>query len=153
MLHLEMTIRGTDGKTLDSDYRGVQIPNLRVTRLTFATLEVMRARTAREFNDDSTNPAASPAASREFSRKERLLLRVPVYTATSERPVVTAKLLNRVGATMRPLKPVTADGLPPEVVQFDLPLSSLAPDDYRVELTAITGTEEAKSLLLFRVTD
>ena len=67
-------------------------------------------------------------------------------------PTVTATLLNRLGTPMRALNAVASD-LPAEIVQFDLPLSSLAPDDYRVELKATAGAEEAKALLLFRVTN
>jgi VWFA-related protein len=152
IVHLEMTILGLDGKTLDSDYRGIQVPNLRVSRLTFASMQVMRTRSAREFTDAARNPAANPAPSREFSRAERLLLRVPVYTATDTVATVTATLLNRLGTPMRVLNPVASD-LSAEIAQFDLPLSSLAPDDYRVELKANAGTEEAKALLLFRVTN
>jgi hypothetical protein len=152
IIHLEMTILGIDGKTLDTDFRGIQVPDLRVTRLTFASLEVMRTRSAREFAEVSASPAASPAPSREFSRAERLLLRVPVYTASGAVATVTATLLNRLGTPMRVLNPV-ASSLPAEIVQFDLPLSSLAPDDYRVELKATAGVEEARALLLFRVTN
>ena len=46
--------------------------------------------------------------------------------------------------------------LPPGTIQFDLPLASLAPDEYRVELAAAnpTGTrDEAKELLPIRVTN
>ena len=113
---------------------------------------MVRTRNAREFAEASANPSASAAASREFSRAERLLIRAPVYTPSGEVPTVTARLLNRLGAPMRTLNPVTSD-LPPEIVQFDLPLSSLAPEDYRVELTATTGSEESQALLLFRVTN
>jgi len=151
-VHLEMTIRGLDGKTLDSDYRAIQVPNLQAARLTFASLQVMRTRSAREFMEASVNPAPAPAASRDFSRAERLLLRVPVYAAGDVRPTVTARLLNRAGAPMRELSQV-ASNLPSEIVQFDLPLSSLAPEDYRVEVAAVAGGEEAKTVLLFRVTN
>jgi VWFA-related protein len=152
IVHLEMTILGIDGKRLDLDYRGIDVPNLRVTRLTFASLEVMRTRTARDFTDATTNMSANPAPSREFSRAERLLLRLPVYTATGAAPTVTATLLNRLGTPMRVLNPVSSN-LPAEIAQFDLPLSSLAPDDYRVELKATAGAEEATTVLLFRVTN
>jgi hypothetical protein len=152
MVRLEMTIRAIDGKTLDTDYRGIQVPNLRVPRLTFASLEVMRTRSAREFAEVSADPSAVPAASRDFSRAERLLLRVPVYAPGGATPTVTATLLNSIGARMRPLNRVTS-GLSPEIVQFDLPLSWLAPDDYRVELTANAGAEQAKTVLLFRVSN
>ncbi len=151
-VHLEMTIRGIDGKTLDSDYRGIQVPNLRVARLTFASLQVMRTRSAREFAEASANPAAAPAPSREFSRAERLLLRVPVYAPGGIAPTVSATLLNRLGTPMRVLSVVRSD-LPDEIVQFDLPLSWLAPDDYRVELVATAGADQIKALLLFRVTN
>src|SRR5438477_381235 len=43
-IQLEMTIQGEDGKTLDSDYRGMEVPNLRVSRPTFATVQLMRTR-------------------------------------------------------------------------------------------------------------
>ena len=46
--------------------------------------------------------------------------------------------------------------LPPGIIQFDLPLASLAPDEYRVELAAANPTgnrDEAKELLTFRVTN
>jgi hypothetical protein len=152
IVHLEMTILGIDGKRLDLDYHGIDVPNLRVTRLTFASLEVIRTRTARDFTDAITNMSANPAPSREFSRAERLLLRLPVYTATGAAPTVTATLLNRLGTPMRVLNPVSSN-LPAEIAQFDLPLSSLAPDDYRVELKATAGAEEATTVLLFRVTN
>jgi hypothetical protein len=41
-------------------------------------------------------------------------------------------------------------------VQFDLPLASLAPDEYRVELSAANETgprDEAKELISIRVTN
>jgi hypothetical protein len=147
-----MTIRGIDGKTLDSDYRAVQVPNLKVTRLTIASLQVTRTRSAREFADASDNPAAPPAAAREFSRAERLLLRVPVYAPGDAVATVTATLLNRLGAPMRGLKLVTSD-LPGEIKQFDLSLASLAPDEYRVEIVATADGQETKAILLFRVTN
>jgi hypothetical protein len=152
LIHLEMTIRGIDGTTLDADYRGMQVPDLQAARLTFASLQVMRTRNARQFLEASQNPAAAPAASRDFSHAERLLLRVPVYAPGGGAATVTATLLNRAGVPMRSLSPV-ASNLPQEIVQFDVPLSSLAPDDYRVELVATAGGEELKAMLLFRVTN
>jgi hypothetical protein len=56
---------------------------------------------------------------------------------------------------MRQLQPVAAP-LPPGTVQFDLPLASLAPDEYRVELAAVNPEgprDEATELLPFRVTN
>ena len=52
--------------------------------------------------------------------------------------------------------PRIEDALPGGLVQFDLQLASLAPDEYRVELTASNvsgGPDEAKEVLIFRVTN
>ena len=100
-------------------------------------------------------PKPCPSRRAYFSRTERLLIRVPAYGPGNSSPIVTARLLNRRGIPMRQLEVVDAS-LPPGTVQFDLPLASLAPDEYRVELAAAnaTGTrDETKEILPFRVTN
>jgi hypothetical protein len=152
---LEMELQSSSGTALDTDYRGISVPNLQVTKPTFATPQVLRTRTARDFAEMSQRIDAIPVASRTFSRTERLLIRVPAYGQGNSVPVVTARLLNRRGLPMRSLDVVDAP-LPSGTVQFDLPLSSLAPDEYRVELTAVSATgprDEAKELVPFRVTN
>ena len=89
-IQLETTIRGLDGKTLDSDYRGMDVPNLRTARPTIATPAIVRTRSARAFAAASRSADAAPAAAREFSRTERLLLRVPIYGPDDTMPTVTA---------------------------------------------------------------
>ncbi len=152
---LEMELHSTNGSVLDTDYRGISVPNLWVARPTFATPQVLRTRTARSFAEMSQDIDAVPVASRTFSRTERLLIRVPAYGPGNRAPVVTARLLNRRGIPMRDLQAV--DGpLPAGTVQFDLPLASLAPDEYRVELAAANPTgprDEAKEMVPFRVTN
>ena len=153
-LALEMGIQSSAGILLDTDYRGLSVPNLQVSRPTFATPQLMRTRTAREFAATSADPLAIPVASRSFSRTERLLLRVPAYGAGNSMPVVTATLLNRRGTPMRELQRVPAD-LPPGTVQFDVPLASLAPDEYQIELTAANADgvrDEARERVLLSVT-
>jgi len=152
---LEMAIQSSSGAELDTDYRGISVPNLQVTRPTFATPQVLRTRTARAFVEMSQNLDAVPVASRTFSRTERLLIRVPTYGPGDSSPVVTARLLNRRGIPKRQLQVVDAP-LPPGTIQFDLPLASLAPDEYRVELAAANATgprDEAKEMIPFRVTN
>ena len=152
---LEMALQTSSGAPLDTDYRSLSVPNLNVTRPTLATPQVLRTRTARDFTDVSQDVNAIPVASRAFSRTERLLIRVPAYAAGDTVPIVTARLLNRRGIAMRDLNAVQAP-LPPGTIQFDLPLASLAPDEYRVELSAANATgpkDEAKELIAFRVTN
>ena len=121
---------------LDTDYRSLSVPNLQVTRPTFATPQVLRTRNARDFAEMSQKADAVPVASRTFSRTERLLIRdIRLRAGRYARWPSRLELLNRRGIPMRQLQQV--DGpLPPGTVQFDLPLSSLAPDEYRVELDA-----------------
>jgi VWFA-related protein len=152
---VEMGIRTSSGAVLDTDYRALSVPNLQVTKPTFGTPQLLRTRTARQFAEVSQDPNASPTASRSFSRTERLLVRVPAYAAGETQPVISARLLNRRGITMRELQRVEGP-LARSVAQFDLPLASLAPDEYRLELDAANPTEPreaVKEILLFRVTD
>jgi VWFA-related protein len=152
---LEIAIQSSSGTALDTDYRGISVPNLQVTKPTIATPQLFRTRTARDFVEMSQKVDAVPVASRTFSRTERLLIRVPAYGPGNSFPIVTARLLNRRGAPMRSLQVVEAP-LPPGTVQFDLPLASLAPDEYRIELAAANAAgfrDEAKEMVPFRVTD
>lgn len=152
---LEMAIQSSTGAPLDTDYRGLSVPNFRVTRPTFATPQLLRTRTARTFAELSANPSAVPVASRTFSRAERLLVRIPVYGPGDVPPVVTASLLNRRGVAMRELRQVPAE-LAAGVMQFDLPLSSLAPGEYRIELVAANASgprDEVREVVVIRVTN
>ena len=152
---LEMALQSSSGAPLDTDYRRVVVPNLQVTRTTLATPQIFRTRTARQFTEVSRDPEAAPVAARTFSRTERLIVRVPAYSPLEVTPVVTGRLLNRRGVAMRDLAPVAGD-LPPGVVQFDLPLASLAPDEYRVELLASNPAvpgDQAKEIFVVRVTN
>jgi hypothetical protein len=155
LIAIEMAIQTSSGTSLDTDYRSVSVPNLQVSRPTFATPQILRTRSARQFAEVSRDANAAPTSSRSFSRSERLLVRVSAYGAAGMQPVVSARLLNRRGTTMRELEPV-AEPLAPGIDQFDLPLASLAPDEYRLELGAVSPTgprNEVKEILIFRIID
>jgi hypothetical protein len=115
------------------------------------TPEVFRARTIPELQRLKQDPGAVPTASREFSRTDRLLIRVPAYTPGTSTPKVTARLLSRAGQAMADL-PV-ALGSSPSASTIDLGLASLAAGDYGVEITATTEAGEAKEVIAFRVTN
>ena len=91
-----------------------------------------------------------PVASRTFSRTERLLdpgARIRPRQQLSRHHGPPAEQAGHSDA--RSLQVVDAR-LPPGTVQFDLPLASLAPDEYRVELAAANATgprDEAKEIL------
>ena len=144
---LEMAIQSSSGAALDTDYRGISVPNLQVTRPTFATPQVLRTRTAREFRRDEPE-------------RRRHARRVPnvqphgaaAHTGAGLRPGQYAASRHRAPAQPARHPDARAAGrstapLPPGIVQFDLPLASLAPDEYRVELAAANPTgprDEAK---------
>lgn len=146
-IELEMTIRGADGRTLGSDIRNLNLRDFSAPRSALATPEIFRTRSALEFRTLSADLTAPPVASRAFSRTERLLIRVLAYGDNAEPPVVTARLVSRTQQRLREL-PALA-GPPPGVIQFALPLSSLAIGPYGIEITA--GRE--RELILFDVTN
>jgi len=108
---------------------------------------VFRARNAREFRDLSTNRAAVPVVDRDFSRTDRLLIRLPVYSNPAA--FVTAKLASVRGAVMRS---VDVEEGPGEWRSIDLPLAALASGDYQLSIVADSGDTRAEDTLNFRVT-
>jgi len=104
-LRVQMSIEDEAARVLDKDIRDVVVGSLD-GRVALGTAEVLRARSARAFRELEADGTAAPVAAREFSRAERLLIRVPVYGADPE-PVLTARLVSKPGETMREL-PVTA---------------------------------------------
>ena len=63
----------------------------------------IEGRTVPEYQRLKTDPQAMPTAAREFSRTERVFIRVPAYAPGTSAPTVTAKLLNRSGQAMSDL--------------------------------------------------
>ena len=91
---------------------------------------------------------APPIAKREFNRAERLLVRVDAYAPSGARPEVTAKLLNRDGHAMADV-PVQSDQGKP--FSIDLPLASLAPGEYVLELDATAPSGSAQQMVGFKI--
>jgi VWFA-related protein len=148
-LRLVIAIQDATAQQIDSDVRDVSVRDLKGP-VALGTAEVLRTRNAREFQQIAADPGAVPTASREFSRTEHLLVRVPAY-APGAAPRVTARLLSRMGQVMRDL-PVASPETPRGLFQFDIRLAGLAPGEYYIELSASSPAGEAKDLLGFRVT-
>ena len=86
-----------------------------------------------------------PTASREFSRRERLLIRFDVYGNATP----TAALLSRSGEKLADV-PVTAAAVG-GTHQIDLGLGAIASGEYLIEITATGATAETKELIPLRV--
>ena len=137
---------------LDSEIREVVVPDLTAPDAAMATPGVFRARTVREFQQLKADPKAVPTATREFSRSERVFLRVATYGTGAAAQTVTARLLNRTGQSIAdlPVGPASAGG--DGVRDIDLALSTLAAGEYVVELTATGPAAPVKELVGFRIT-
>jgi VWFA-related protein len=149
-IRLEMSIQDSSAAVIDTDVRDIVVGDLRAP-VSIGTPEVLRARTARDVRALESNPDAVPVASREFSRSERLVIRVPVY-APNQAPDVTATLINATGQTMRPLtvQPPSDGGTR---ALIDLPLAGLAPAEYAVSIVAVSPAGQAKDTLKFKISN
>ena len=145
-LRLRMSIQDAASDVLDRDVRDITVRDLR-GQVVIGTPEVLRARNEREFRALDTD-AAMPVVSREFSRMERLLIRVPLYGPDGN-VSLSAKLMSRMGSTMRDLSVAVTR---PDLREIDLPLSGLAAGEYFVDLTATSASGEARDRLSLRVT-
>jgi VWFA-related protein len=152
-VELDLTIYDGAGKSLDTDARDVDVPDLKSTRGGPVLLapELVRARTLRDFRSASDNPDAAPSPIRTFARGDRLLIRVPAFDGSGAVVQVTAKVLNEQGQPMRDIDAL--DSTPLEgMSQFSLPLSWLAPGDYLLEVLGTNANGSVRQRIPFTVT-
>ncbi len=145
-LLVQMTIEDAVAQVLDIDVRDVPISAL-TAPVVLGTPQVWRVRNAREFRAVKEHPETPPVAAREFSRTERLLIRVPAFGSSA--PWVSARLLSRMGVPMRDL-PLLAD-VDGSIRQIDLPLAGFAVGEYVIEFTARGADRDVREALRFRV--
>ena len=145
-IQLRISVEGSAAQVLDSEMREISVPDLTSAQAMLGTPSVLRARTAREFQQLRADGDAVPIAGREFSRIEHLLIRVPAYGPGGTTPVLSVHLLNRAGAAMNELNAEPAPRTAEQ--QIDLPLAALPPGEYVLEIK----TGEATELVGFRVT-
>jgi VWFA-related protein len=149
-IQLRISAEGAGSQVLDSETREIRVPDLTSAAATLGTPSVLRARTAREFQQLKADAEAVPIAGREFSRIEHLLVRVPTYGPGGTTPALRVHLLNRAGSAMNELKaePSPHNG----EQQIDLPLAGLPPGEYVLEIKAGDQDGDATELVGFRVT-
>jgi hypothetical protein len=147
-IDLRMVVENARGQVIDSSTQSLTIPDYSRTEVSFSTPRLYRARTAREALLVRNNLDAAPTATREFSRAERLLLRLDAYAADGSKPEVTAKLLNRGGTTMADVPIQFVEGKP---YLIDFPLASLAAGEYIIQVNAKTASGTAQEMIGFKV--
>jgi VWFA-related protein len=150
-VQLDLTILGPDGAKIDTAAHDVEVPDVNRADPLILPPQVIAASSAREFRQFASDPLAAPVPSRTFRRTERLLLRVPVHSASGAPIELAARLVNRVGQTLRTLNPMRTPA-PDGSTQFDLPLAWLAPGEYTIELSATSTRGTAREIVRFSLT-
>ena len=146
-VQVAIAITDAKGTLLDTDVRYVDIPRLETRGTMITAIEVLRTRTLREFLERQTQPDVMPADTRNFDRRDRLIVRVRALAADAE-PTITARLLNTRGHPMRELHALPSiDGIP----QFELQLAPFARGDYHIEIRATHGSSTVSQLITFRL--
>jgi hypothetical protein len=148
-MQLRLSVEGETSEVIDSEIREIDVPDLTTPQTSLGTPEVFRARTVREVQQLKSDAQAVPIAAREFTRTDRLLIRVPAYASDGAAPKVAGKLLNRAGKQMSEL--VVAPAATGGTSELDVPLASLPPGEYLIEITATGSGAEAKELVGFRI--
>jgi len=146
-VQLRLSVEGSMSQVLDTETREITVPDLTSPQAMLGTPSMFRARTLRDFQLLKADAAATPVATREFSRTDRVLVRVPSYGADTK---LSIHLLNRAGQTMSEVPSTAAPSASEQ--QFELPLSALAPGEYVLEIKADSAAGEAKDHVGFRVT-
>ena len=147
-IQISMAVSDANGKLLDTEVRYIDVPSLETPGALIAAVDVVRARTLREFLALQLNADVLPAETREFYRDDRLIVRVHAFANDRDAPVVRVRLLNPRGHPIRDLAALPAvDGIP----QFDLPLANYARGDYRIEVSATSGVSTTSQLVMFRL--
>jgi VWFA-related protein len=148
-MQLRLSVEGATAGVIDSEIRDIVVPDLTKTQTSLSTPVVYRARTPRELQQMKMDAQAVPATLREFSRTDRVFVRIQAYGAGG--PKLEAHLLNRAGQPMQEL-PVTASDAAPGGATIDLPLAGIAPGEYVLEIKATGEGGDVKELVGFRVT-
>jgi VWFA-related protein len=146
-VELDFTIKDRTGESIDREQRTFTVPDTQKATLALTTPVLSRARNTSEFRAMSASPMVH--AGREFSREDRLLIRVSPYGTASADAEVTAQLLGPRGNTLLEL-PIhaTADG---KVYEVDLPLRTLASGEFLIALGARTATDRVETLVPLRI--
>lgn len=146
---VQMDVLDLAGRVLDRDVRDLAILAFDKP-VAFGTAAVYRARTVRDLRllaqEDSV---VVPVATRQFSRAEHLVVRVPVASPAS--PLVTVRLMNAFGGVLRSVEPTTLR-LNGQAVQVEVPLAPLASATYVLEFTAGAAGGSAVERVEFTVT-
>ena len=149
-VQLDFTIRDSAGEMIDREQRTVSIPDVQKTTLALTTPVISRARSAAEFRSLMAGSEPAAFAGRDFTRSDRLVVRVTPYGTAAADAEVTAQLVGPRGNTLAEL-PIHAEGGETGGFRLDLPLSSLATGEFIVAIAARTSAERVETMVPLRI--
>src|SRR4029079_8250527 len=91
-LELRIMVEGANGQVVDSTSQNLTVPDYAKTTASIATPRVYRVRTARELLLVKKDLQASPTASRDFSRGERMFILLDAFAGHGAAPEVETAL-------------------------------------------------------------
>jgi len=149
-MQLRLSVEGAASQVLDTEVREITVPDMTSPTSAIGTPEVFHARTVRELTQLKADADPIPVTAREFTRMDRLMVRVPAYGPGGTPAALSVHLLNRAGQAISELPVVAAPKAGEQ--QFELPLAGMAAGEYLFEIKTTGEGGEAKELLGFRVT-
>jgi VWFA-related protein len=149
-LRLAFTVSSEGGEVLDREARTIRASPMMGSVLAISTPMVYRATTAAQSRAmQGSAPVVPIHAGREFVRTDRVFVRVPLAGIGSSTAIVTARILDRRGASLVSL-PVAR--LPSnDTWQVELPFGTLAMGEYALALDAESGDQRVRAIVPFRL--
>lgn len=144
---VKVSVEGSSGGVLGSDLLDLAVPDFSKEPQVVGTPALFRARTQRDLQSLMAAPTAQPTAARQFSRTEKLLLRVNV---TGAEPAI--RLMSRSGDGMSPLVVRAAPEGSPFTHEAEIPLASLPSGDFLIEVKAGEAPDAPRKLTGVKVT-
>lgn len=143
---VKVSAEGASG-VVGTDLLDLAVPDFNKEPRAVGTPALFRARTQRDMQALMSAPAPQPTAARQFSRTEKLLLRVSV---TGAEPAI--RLMSRSGDGMSPLVVRAAPSGSPFTHEVEVPLASLPAGDFLIEVKAGEGDDAPRRLTGVKVT-
>ncbi len=146
-VQIALTILDKSGEVLDREKRTIEVEQAGSTPLALSTPMLYRVRGPAEMKAFLATERPPLYAGRLFTRTDRLIVRTSPYGSAAAEAQVTARLIDRRGATLvtLPLQR-TADRY-----QLDLPLASVAAGEFAIVFDAVSGDARTESMVAFRV--
>jgi hypothetical protein len=107
-VQLRLAVESAASEVLDSEVREISVPDLTSLDVAIATPRSFARGPFANSSSSRSNPEQGRRRSREFSRAERVFVRISTYGSGAAAPTLSARLLNRAGQPMSDLQIVPA---------------------------------------------